>query len=259
MRASLLVLTVLLFIGCKKTDNIRPNINNVNMNGFNNAVVTRGAAELRYNFDLSDNEELNKLSVTCFKGYFGEKEPIRTSSDIQYTNIFSLDGTKENGTDVIPIVNGLASGSYRLEFEAADKAGNLSFKRYVNFVYQDNEVGSRPDLVIFNTTPALINNQITITRGNEIEIDGEAYANVDLSRIRVELITSTESVLRIDKLLPEGNNTIFNFDNFTNDIGQPLPILIPVTLAPGSYPMLISAFDANDRAAIIQIIVNVIA
>ncbi len=251
-----LVAVAATLLACEKTDNINPGFEYVNVNGEPDFLYITSDGEFNFEFSASDNEELKFVTVGTNKGFTAETNIDKAGNDLQYGNNFSLDGKNRVEKGFIG-TEGAASGTYHLEFNVFDANDNKGITRRVNFVYQNMAPGSRPFWNVNSVTPTPGGNTIFINRGNEIVIDAEVTSGVDLSHIKVEMMTAKDAVLVLKKDLPGDSDFSFSMSDLTNSIGEQIPLIVPVTAAQLKTPLVISAVDANGQAGILYYVISV--
>lgn len=244
-----LAISTVLF-ACEKTDNIRPKFESATINGASDNAVIETGGNFGFDFEVSDNEGLNFVTVEAKKGFSSEVNVDFAGNDLSYGNNFSLEGKKESGNGSVNY-DGAASGTYHLEFNVVDGNDNKGIAKKINFVYQNNTPGSRPFWNIASITPSPNGKDIFINRGNPIVIDAVANSTADIKHIKVEMLRKGERVLVLKKELTGSADLSFDMADLKNEQGDVIPLLVPVTAPQGSMVLLVTATDVNNQSGVL--------
>lgn len=137
---------------------------------------------------VTDNEALNQLRIRispAFTKSFGEWEAlkIRSISGISYAGTFSF---------IVP--DTALAGYYQIATQVADMDGNGSIDSlmYVTLL----QPGDAPQLIDFNTDPALIQDTLPLTNGDTLTFSGSAIDDIALQKVSIILRDENEASLQ---------------------------------------------------------------
>ena len=234
---------------CEKYDSKAPVIESVTLNNIVNSSITvasaGGTIDVAYN--ISDNDDLQSLSVNLYKGWDREPDKIEVEKNLlTYKLSRGLKGSKENGTFDIALPSFTQAGLYTLQIEATDDENN---KAVAKFLIAVKNPSSGVSINITDYQPGLDGGKIRVRRSDVIRLNGMVSSGPG------SLLKVTGAILNNDALLNSFSVTNFGGDK-TFDLGNVNPasttldFQIPITAFSGSFFLVLQAQDSENNTGI---------
>lgn len=238
MKRIIFILSVVLFVSCKKDeDTTRPVINTVKVNGVEaNEHDVNAGTQITVEVTTSDNEELNQLKVEIHSADDGHTHESGGGSATQETNvgvwsdsrIIDLSGTSKVSNVVFDIPNSV-KGHWHIEVALIDDQGNEATE-HVTTLHVSN--GFLPVLSI-TSDPTLVNDEIAVALGGQLTLNGTVEDPDGLAAIHVELKDEATDTIVWEYDVPGVSGTSITL----------VPIVVgPLTQA-GNYHLHLHATD----------------
>ena len=249
IKSSLVLFVALATISCKKYDSKVPTIESLTVNNVANgdiSVLTAGET-VDVAYTVSDNEDLQSLSVTLLKGWEREPNKINVDKDLlTYKLSRGLNGSKDNGTFDITVPNFTQAGLYTLQVVVKDDENNSATNNYLIVVKNPN---SPVQFSVTDIQPSGLGNTTEVRRSDVVSVSGTVTSNVGT------LLKVTGAIVNRDALLTSiavenfGGVSTFNLGN-ANPATTTLDFQIPITAFSGKFYLVLQAQDSENNTTV---------
>jgi len=249
IKISLVLCVALATVSCKKYDSKVPAIESLTVNNVANgdiSVITAGQ-NIDVAYTVSDNEDLQSISVTLVKGWEREPNKIIVDKDLlTYKLNRGLSGTKDNGSFDIAVPNFTQAGLYTLQVVVKDDENNSATNNYLLVVKNPNSP------IKYNVTdivPNGVGNTTNVRRSDVIKVSGTVTSTAG------SLLKVTGAIVNRDALLTSfvvenfGGVSTFDLAN-VNPASATLDFQIPITAFSGKFYLVLQAQDSENNTTV---------
>lgn len=184
----------LVFCACQKEkkDKTPPVIDNLSVD----AQSVEPNEVINVQVSLSDNSALSQVRVRISQAF------AKSYSQWQEMTIRDISGTFYQGTFSFIVPDSATAGYYQIATQGSDMEGNGTIDSLIYFTVL--QPGAGPQLIDFQTNPAMIGNTLYLTSNDSLSFTGLAKDNIGLNKVSIILQTSTEkSVKTLNYSIPD--------------------------------------------------------
>lgn len=211
-------------------DTNEPTIGAVLVNGSATDLIVTEGDTLNFVMSFEDDKGLDKYRIQILEDF----TPIAGIVPWNHTDVVSLGGDlSANETAQVVVPSGTLAGFFILNVEAMDLEGNVSTSNLRSLTITSS---GQPEINMFS--PDFVN-EITITAGDTIEMQGNVTDDESVYQINVE-ISQDDARFFYYQYNTLDTFQFWSFDTLAVDSNF---VQMPITTIPGTYDLSIFAFD----------------